>query len=330
MGRLLIAGSLRVHSGLMRSGAVRDTLRASAMTGLTQPRAAQPHHLLALVAAAAALFLALPARADQIVSTPQAPVVVIHSVSGLITVAHGDDGDVRVTGSPDATATTFQTGSGQGMLLPRGLGFPSRRFSLPGISEGTLGVRIENPGGDATVYVPQRVAAVLVRLDGGDAALSDFRGPYVVVTNGGSVDLHSLFGFGHVRTTTGRVTMTGVGGNLRVETTSGSVMGTSMLTERAEVKTQSGDIDWGFGRLAGGPYRFTSGGGNVRLGLNGLEAANIDAQSTQGNVINRFGRPNDIRFRSPHAMSLSLRGGGPEITASSQSGMVEIGPRPHR
>ena len=300
------------------------------MIRFMRPRAARlRHHIALLLAVAGVLCAVLPARADQIVQTPQAPVVVVHSTSGLVTIARGDDGVVRVAGSSSATATTFQTGSGQGMLLPRGFGFPSRRFSLPGVQEGTLGVRIENPSGDATVYVPQRVAAVLVRLDGGDASLSDFRGPYVVVTNGGSVDLHSLFGYGHVRTTTGRVTLANVGGNLRIETTSGSVLGTGMLTERADVKTEGGDIDWAFGRLAGGPYRFTSGAGNVRVGLDQTQAANIDAQSTFGSVISRFGRPGDVRFRSPHAMSLNLRGGGPEITAASQSGIVEVGPRPH-
>ncbi len=303
------------------------------MAPLKRSRSARLSLALSLAAAIVALACGRPAIADQIVQTPQAPVIVIHSTSGLVTVQQGDDNVVRVSGSSGATATTFQTeggGQGQGMLLPRGLGFPSRRFTLPGIRAGTLGVRIENPGGDATVFVPSRVAAVLLKLDDGDAALTGFRGPYVVVTNGGSVDLRSLFGFGHVRTTTGRVTLTGVGGNLRVETTSGSVLGMAMLTERAEVKTQGGDIDWSFGRLAGGPYRFTSGTGNVRLGLAESDAANVDAQSTLGSVINRFGRPNDVRFHSPHAVSLNLRGGGPEITAVSQSGIVEIGPRPRK
>ncbi|HYK53409.1 MAG TPA: DUF4097 family beta strand repeat-containing protein [Candidatus Eremiobacteraceae bacterium] len=281
---------------------------------------------------AALLFLTAlagyrPALADQTVSTPDAPVVVIHSSAGLVTVTTGDDGYVRVVGGNNPTATTFHITSGnQGMMIPRGMGLPPRRFTLPGVREGTTGVRIDNPGGDMTVYVPQRDAAVLVKLDDGDAALSQFRGPYVVVTNGGSVDLRQLAGFGHIRTSTGRVTMTRVAGNLHVETTSGSVMGTAMLAERAEVKTEGGDIDWGFEGLSGGPYRFTSNTGNVHVTLDGRQAANIDAQSTRGSVINRFSRMASVRFRSQHAMSMSLAGGGPEITAASQSGVVDIGP----
>jgi hypothetical protein len=61
--------------------------------------------------------------------------------------------------------------------------------------------------------------------------------------------------------------------------------------------------------------------------LDGRQAANIDAQSTRGSVVNRFARMASVRFRSRHAMSMSLAGGGPEITAASESGVVEIGPR---
>ena len=282
---------------------------------------------------AALLFLAAsaacrPALADQIVQTPQAPVVVIHSTSGLVTVTRGDDGNVRVAGGNNPTATTFHITSGdQGIMIPREMGLPPRRFKLSGVREGTIGVRIDNPGGDMTVYVPQRDAAVLVKLDDGDAALSQFSGPYVVVTNGGSVDLRQLAGFGHVRTSSGRVTLTRVAGNLHVETTSGSVMGTAMLAERAEVKTQGGDIDWNFEGLSGGPYRFTSGTGNVHVTLDGRHAATIDAQSTTGSVVNRFARLASVRFHSQHAISMSFAGGGPEITAASESGVVEVGPR---
>ncbi len=288
---------------------------------------------LILIPTIASIFICLaaaagsPARADQTVQTPRAPLVVIHSVSGLVTVVHGAEGSVQVSGGANATATTFAVSSDtEGTMLPRGMGLPPRRFTLSGVKEGTLGVRIENTGGDITVSVPARVAAVLVKLEDGDAALSDFRGPYVVAANGGSVDLRSLAGVGHVRTTNGRVTLTRVGGNLHVETTQGSVMGTGMFAERAEIKTQGGDIEWEFAKLSGGPYSFTSGAGNVRLALDESQAASIDAQSTQGSVVNRFARKANMRFHSPHAMSMSLRGGGPEITAASGSGMVEIGP----
>jgi hypothetical protein len=277
-----------------------------------------------------ALALAgLPARADQVVQTPQAPVVVIRSASGLVTVVRGDPGAVRVVGA-GVTATNFVVShENQGvMVLPGSGGLPTRRFTVPGVREGTAGVRIDNPGGDITVYVPPRVSAMLLRADSGDANVSGFRGPYVVDAEGGNVDLQKLWGFGHVRTTSGHVNMNGVGGNLHVETTFGTVSGVGMSPERAEIKTQDGDVEWSFARLGSGPYRFMSNGGNVHVALIPSAAANIDAQSTRGSVVNRFNRrAANVRFMSAHAMSISLGGGGPQITAASQSGTVVIGPR---
>jgi hypothetical protein len=315
----------------MRTEGRGSTLKMANM--LTTSRGARPLTLafLALMASVAATSTA--ARADQIVQTPEAPVVVIQSASGLVTVAPGDPGAVRVTGAGGVTATKFLVSrDNQGRVaLPSGAGLPARRFTVPGVREGSLGVRIENPGGDITVYVPRRVSAVFVKAATGDVAMSGFRGPYVVVADGGNIDLRSLFGFGHARTTTGHVNMTSIGGNVHAETTFGSVTGVAMFPERADVKTQGGDIRWTFGRLRAGPYRFASGAGNVHVGLGGGAAANIDAQSKLGTVVNRFGHLGVVRFRSPHATSVSVGGGGPEIMAASQSGLVEIGPhRPPR
>jgi putative adhesin len=282
--------------------------------------------LLALLAAVAASFG--QARADQSVQTPTAPIVVVRSTSGVVTILRGDDGDVRVSGG-SATATQFTVSRENlvRMVLPAGAGLPSRRFTLPGVTEGAPGVRIDNPGGDITVYVPQHVGAVLVKAAAGDVSLTGTRGPYVIIAPQGNVDVNRVFGFGNVRTTAGHVNLTGVGGNLHVETTFGTVTGQMMFPERAEIHSQGGDIDWQIARLGGGPYRFASDAGNVHVGIDGNVAANIDAQSTQGTVTNRFGRVANVRFHSAHAVSMMLGGGGPQITAASTSGTVDVGPR---
>lgn len=279
---------------------------------------------LSLIVAAAST----PALADQSVQVTEPPVIVIQSSSGIVTVVRGDPGAVRVAGNNGATLTTFAvTRENQGsVVLPAGMGLPATRFKLP-VKEGTIGVRVVSPGGDLTVYVPPRVGALLVKADTGDVAITGTRGPYVVVAEGGNVDLRRVVGFGHVRTTFGHVSLLNVGGNLHVNTTFGSVVGRAMFPERAEIKTQGGDIQWFIARLGGGPYRFTSGAGNVRVGLDETAAADIDAQSTQGMVVNRFSRAALVRFASRHAASVSLSGGGPQITAESGSGTVDIGPR---
>src|SRR5579859_2293337 len=125
------------------AGAVRLTPRTMPIARLARPL------LSAALLSLTALAAYRPALADQTVQTPQAPVVVIHSTAGLVTVTRGDDGSVRVVGGNNPTATTFHiTSSNQGMMIPRGMGLPPRRFTLPGVREGTMGVRIENSGGD--------------------------------------------------------------------------------------------------------------------------------------------------------------------------------------
>jgi hypothetical protein len=291
-------------------------------------RGAKPLADIILALAAAFALTASPARADQVVQISAPPIVVIKSASGLVTVTRGGDGAVRVVGADGASATTFQLSpDNQGRIgLPAGMGLPSRRFTLPGIQPASIGVRVDNPGGDITVYLPQHIAAVLVRATTGDVAVSQIRGPYVMIADNGNVDVTRVFGFGNVRTSTGHVTLTGVGGNLHVETTFGTVTGLAMFPERADIKTQGGDIIWSALKLGAGPYRFTSGAGNVRVGLSRGLSANIDAQSTSGSVLNRFGQTANVRFRSAHALSIMLGGGGPEITAASESGKVDIGP----
>jgi hypothetical protein len=56
--------------------------------------------------------------------------------------------------------------------------------------------------------------------------------------------------------------------------------------------------------------------------------AYVDAQSDTGTVVNYFDpAAAQVRFASPHALSLSLAGGGPEITIYSKSGGVIVSPR---
>lgn len=287
---------------------------------------------LAASLAAALIATALcgaAARADQSQPVASAPLVVIRSAGGHVTVVRGDDAAVSVTGA-SATATPFRLSqANQGhMVLPGGMGLPARRFTLPPEVVNAPGVRVDNPigGGDITVTVPQRVAAILVRADTGDVTVTGIRGPYVIIATQGNVDASRVFGTGRIRTTAGHVNLTGVGGNVTVETTFGTVTGRGIYAERAQVTTQGGDIDWSVFKLGSGPYRFSSGAGAVHLGLFRGLAATIDAQSAQGSVTNRFGPGATVRFRSQHAMSMMLGGGGPEITAASQSGRVDVGP----
>jgi hypothetical protein len=205
-----------------------------------------------------------------------------------------------------------------------------RSFTIPGLQDGSGGLSVVNKGGgDITIYVPSTLAGLIVGGGPGDVSVTNLNGGYVIVTGRGGIDLQNMSGRGLVRTWTGQITLYGIAGVLGVESAQGAVTAREMSVNQADVLTQSGDVDWEFSTLGRGSYRFNSHQGNIQVGLSPDAAANVDAQSELGSVVNAFGRrPGNVRMFNRHALSMSLRGGGPEITASSKFGRVTI--RPHR
>jgi hypothetical protein len=230
------------------------------------------------------------------------------------------------TPPPDGSAAS-NGGANAGMA--RG-GFGPRSFTIPGLQDGSDGLSIVNrSGSDVTIYVPPMLAGLIVGAGPGDVTASNLSGSYVIVTGRGGVNLQNVSGRGLVRTWTGPVTLNNVAGVLGIESARGTVTAREMSVTQADVRTQTGDVDWEFSSLGRGGYRFNSRNGNIQVGLSPESAANVDAQSESGSVVNAFGRKRgNVRIFNRHALSMALRGGGPEITASSKFGRVTI--RPHK
>jgi hypothetical protein len=209
-------------------------------------------------------------------------------------------------------------------------GFGPRSFTIPGLQDGSDGLSIINrSGGDMTIYVPPMLAGLIIGAGPGNVSASNLSGSYVIVTGRGGVNLQNVSGRGLVRTWTGPITLNNVAGALGVESARGTVTAREMSVTQADVRTQSGNVDWEFSMLGRGAYRFNSRAGNIQVGLAPDAAANVDAQSESGSVVNAFGRRRgNVHIFNRHALSMSLRGGGPEITASSRFGRVTI--RPHK
>jgi hypothetical protein len=229
---------------------------------------------------------------------------------------------------PSAAGSTANNG-GANPGLGRG-GFGPRSFTIPGLQDGSDGLSIVNrSGSDVTIYIPPMLAGLIVGAGPGDVTASNLSGSYVIVTGRGGVNLQNVSGRGLVRTWTGPIALNNVAGVLGVESAKGTVTAREMSVTRADVRTQSGDVDWEFSTLGRGGYRFNSHNGNIQVGLAPDAAANVDAQSESGSVVNAFGRRRgNVRIFNRHALSMALRGGGPEITASSKFGRVTI--RPHK
>jgi hypothetical protein len=231
--------------------------------------------------------------------------------------------------NPPAAAGAAANNGGANPATGRG-GFGPRSFTIPGLQDGSDGLSVVNrSGSDVTIYVPPMLAGLIIGAGPGDVTASNLSGSYVIVTGRGGVNLQNVSGRGLVRTWTGPVTLNNVAGVLGVESARGNVTARQMSVTQADVGTQSGNVDWEFSTLGRGAYRFNSRAGNIQVGLSPDSAANVDAQSESGSVVNAFGRRRgNVRIFNRHALSMSLRGGGPEITASSKSGLVTI--RPHK
>jgi hypothetical protein len=341
----------------MRGRAVERSVRkgkanAAAPIGLTMPyRSRGRAPLIAIFATFAVISASAAAWADQTTPLSGGGLVAIKSTGGNVTIAVGNPGEVRVVG-PDGVAVSHFAVSADAdghIVLPQqspapggaavggdaqgqsrgGLG--QRSFTIPGLQDGSDGLSVINKSGnDVTVYVPPQLAALFVNAGPGDVSASNLRGSYVIVTGRGGINLQNVNGRGLVRSWTGPITLNGIGGVLHVESARGAVLAREMSVSRADVLTQSGNVDWEFSALGRGGYRFNSRQGNIQVGLAPDAAANVDAQSESGDVINAFGGhpTGNVRFFNRHALSMALRGGGPEINASSKFGRVTI--RQHR
>ncbi|MBC5805082.1 MAG: DUF4097 family beta strand repeat-containing protein [Candidatus Eremiobacter antarcticus] len=290
---------------------------------------------------AAIALMGLQARADDAVSTASPPVVSVRSNGGVIRVSGSPDGFVRAAGLQKIKLSRFALDraaisrimlpatQGQAVFGPRRrrLRLPARQFLVPNPRGGDDGILIENPGGDMSIQVPNRVGALFINAQAGDVTLVRIRGPYVVSTADGEVRMRNVLGRGMIRTLSGNITLDRVGGDVHIQTAGGRVLALSSFAGRADVETGGGAIDWNLTGVEAGAYRFRSDEGTIRLGFGAGVAALVDAQSDGGNVQNLFQKgAADVRYSSPHALSIAINGGGPEITVVSKSGDISLEP----
>ena len=336
------------------------------MTGPASPLAAsfmKRVNLLAavLASAAAPLFIVLSAKADLAQLNDGAPLLLIKSNGGQITVRPGEpDGLVRVPGNApgvrmdrfnvdrnafgNVNLPAFHCTGGQRSVPPamtrgkvphpqanvapaRPCGGPVRIPLLNNLREGPHGVAITNPGGDLSVGVPNRFEAMLVNAGASPVLMERTRGPFIIVGDN-DIALHGVSGRGWVRSTRGMVDIRNPVGALRIETESGPItLETGPGLNAAQVSSMSGDITWTLEGTGSGPYRVQAGTGTVRILVTHGVAANIDAVSDNGVVVNNLD-PSvaNVLLSRPHAVSLTVGGGGAQLTVHSTNGTVVIAP----
>lgn len=304
-----------------------------------------------LASAAAPLCIVLSAKADLAQLNDGAPLLIIKSNGGQINIRPGEPaGMVRVPGNPqgvrmerfsvdrnafsNVTLPPFQCAGSQHPRGPvprrevgRPCGGPVHVPMLNNLREGPHGVTITNPGTDISVGVPNRFEAMLVNAGASPVVMERTRGPYIIVGDN-DVTLRGVAGRGWVRSTRGFVDIRNPIGALRIETESGPItLQTGPALEAAQVSSTSGDITWTLNGTGTGPYRVAAGYGTVRILVRPGVAANIDAVSESGVVVNNLDpSAANVLLARPHAVSLTVGGGGAQITVHSTNGTVIIAP----
>jgi hypothetical protein len=348
--KALTARSQRAHARFMSilaaGGKVKDEGRRSPFTHAFMKRL----NLIAIALAvlAAPLVIVLSAKADLAQLNDGAPVTVIKSSGGRIYVHPGEpDGVVRIPGNPAGVQMNRFNVDPQTMstlCFPRPQAFAVRRgirgggaaagnaggctpHKLP-LREGPHGVTINNPGSDIEVGVPNRVELMYIQGGASPVTIERTRGPFFI-TGQGDVTLRDVVGQGAVLTQ-GNIdarnpqgVFTGGSVNGRIALTSGAPL------DRAQLYARFGEIDWTIEGLGNGPYRVQTDSATARIFVRPGVGANIDATSDGGTVTNQL-PPSaaDVGFAGAHAVSLTVNGGGPQITIHSKSGNIIIAPAP--
>ncbi|MBV8366503.1 MAG: hypothetical protein JO194_08365 [Candidatus Eremiobacteraeota bacterium] len=305
---------------------------------------------IALAALAAPLVIVLSAKADLAQLNDGAPVINIKSTGGRIYVHPGEpDGMVRIPGNPNGvqmnrfnvdpqTMSTFCFPRPQALVgTRRGFrpaGTPANtsaagctQHKLP-LREGPHGVAINNPGSDVEVGVPNRFELMHIEAGASPVVIERTRGPFFI-TGQNDVTLRNVSGQGAVLTE----------GNIDARNMAGSFVGGSAngrlalvsnaALDRSQLYARFGEIDWTIEGLGGGPYRVQTDAAGARIFIRPGVGANIDATSDGGTVTNSLDpATTSVGFAGPHAVSMTVNGGGAQVTIHSKSGNIIIAPAP--
>ena len=251
--RSLTGRSQPVHGALMRQGAPHGKVEGEGTRGSFARIIMRRINFLAIALGvlAAPLAVVLSAKADLAQLNDGAPLTVINSTGGRITVHPGEpDGLVRVPNNAAAQRPqAFENKRGyhppgqNPNLNPNLNANPNCRVTHLPLREGPHGVAINNPGSDLEVSVPSRFELMYIKANASPVLMERTRGPFII-TGQNDVALHGVAGMGYVQTA-GNVDVRNPAGILGVATSVGRItIASGPALERLQLYSQSGDIEW--------------------------------------------------------------------------------------
>ena len=297
----------------------------------------------ALIIVAAVLTIA-PARAEvQTFENASAPIVRVNVRAGDVTIRTWDRPSVQVDADPSLVVTRRTFGSA---FVPASIPIPAAEqasadgpvslapesFVVGAISPGpheTIVVRdpllVTGSLGaptPVTVMVPNDSAIVFARTGDGVLDVHDYRaGTLVAFVGNGRMQLDNVGGTVFAQTGRGALIVTNSSfDRLRARSLFGNMTFERCDVRQIEATSIDGSIVYDGGSFQAGLAHFESTRGDVAIGANG--AVQLGGHTAgDGRVYTNFQRPASIAGHDGEA-SATIGGGGPVVTATSQTGNV--------
>ncbi|HUE86210.1 MAG TPA: DUF4097 family beta strand repeat-containing protein [Vicinamibacterales bacterium] len=226
-------------------------------------------------------------RTDQTVDVTKGTRLVLSNNAGEVVVRSWDRDQVRVQATHNERVT-IDVASADSTLRVR-----SRASRGPaGLVDFQLTVPRWMPVNLSGTYLESTIEGTTA-----EVTVESVHGNIRVVGGSGNINLRSVQGIitvdkasGNVRATTINegIRLTDISGDVYAETTNGDIEVQNAQTSSLEISTVNGDVTFNGTMRDAGSYRLTTHGGDIRLGLGGVNNATVFVRTFQGDFMADF------------------------------------------
>ncbi len=290
-------------------------------------------HALAIGIAA----IAAPAYADTLVEGTVAPIVRINVHRGALVLKTWDRDQIAIEGDPSIVVerSPFRRFLGLGSLPIPAVGnaegadfLPPESFVQTPLSPGVheqivISTTPDAPPSPVTITIPANTPRVIAIDRAGALDVENYRsGTLVAFTGGGRLHVAGGGGTAFLQTNRGPIVVEdSTFDRVRARSLAGNITYERCVVHQIETTAVGGSIVFDGGSFEAGLARFESTRGDVAIGSE--TPSELSAHSASGRIYSSFLAPvavNDFNGET-HA---TIGGGGPLITAASQSGNVYL------
>jgi hypothetical protein len=249
----------------------------------------------------------------------QAPVVVVETFNGRISVNAGGDGEVTVR------VTSRGSGTSQA-AAEADLAKVAVNFAQSGVEVRITAQRTDRPavvgnsGAHVEVTVPRGSSLELLTSNGRIEA-ANVTGNITAITSNGSITTRGGNGL-DVSTTNAPISMNNPVGRIEARTSNGPLDMVAVTDGIVTAQTTNGALNFS-GSLAAGSHRFQTRDGGLTLTLPGDAAFSIEGATTNGSVFTDF-PPDDLKVENTTISGRTSFRRGAEILATTTNGNLRV------